>query len=61
MGRFNLRQRPWDGSPWADLDFRAEALWVEQQVQGKLMVSQPMARASSRRILLPAPVLELLE
>lgn len=43
---------------WDDLDFRTGTLRVERQVQriqGKLAVSQPKTRASSRSILLPAP------
>ena len=49
---------------WDDLDFRTGVLRVERQVQrirGKLVVSQPKTRASSRSILLPAPVLKILE
>ena len=49
---------------WDDLDFRTGTLRVERQVQrirGKLVVSQPKTRASSRSILLPTPVLKILE
>ena len=49
---------------WDDLDFRTGVLRVERQVQrirGKLVVSQPKTRASSRSILLPTPVLKILE
>ena len=49
---------------WDDLDFRTGTLRVERQVQriqGKLAVSQPKTRASSRSILLPTPVLKILE
>ena len=48
---------------WDDLDFRTGVLRVERQVQrirGKLVVSQPKTRASSRSILLPTPVLKIL-
>lgn len=49
---------------WDDLDFRTGTLRVERQVQriqGKLVVAQPKTRASCRSILLPAPVLKILE
>ena len=49
---------------WDDLDFRTGVLRVERQVlriRGKLVVSQPKTRASSRSILLPTPVLKILE
>ena len=49
---------------WDDLDFRTGVLRVERQVQrirGKLVVSQPKTRASSRSILLPTLVLKILE
>ena len=49
---------------WDDLNFQTGALRVERQVQrirGKLVVSQPKTRASCRSILLPAPVLKILE
>ena len=49
---------------WDDLDFRTGVLRVERQVQrirGKLVVSQPKTRAYSRSILLPTPVLKILE
>ena len=49
---------------WDDLDFRTGALRIERQVQriqGKLVVSQPKTQASRRSILLPAPVLKVLE
>ena len=49
---------------WDDLDFRTGALRIERQIQriqGKLVVSQPKTQASRRSILLPAPVLKVLE
>ena len=49
---------------WDDLNVQTGALRVERQVQriqGKLAVSQPKTRASSRSILLPTPVLKILE
>ena len=49
---------------WDDLNVQTGALRVERQVQriqGKLAVSQPKTRASSRSILLPASVLKILE
>ena len=49
---------------WDDLDFHTGALRVERQVQriqGNLVVSQPKTRASSRSILLPAPILKILK
>ena len=49
---------------WDDLNVQTGALRVERQVQriqGKLVVSQPKTRASSRSILLPTPVLKILE
>ena len=49
---------------WDDLNFQTGALRVERQVQriqGKLVVAQPKTRASCRSILLPAPVLKILE
>ena len=49
---------------WDDLNFLTGALRIERQVQriqGKLVVSQPKTRASCRSILLPAPVLKVLE
>ena len=49
---------------WDDLDFHTGALRVERQIQriqGKLVVSQPKTRASSRSILLPAPILKILK
>lgn len=49
---------------WEDLNFRTGALRVERQIQriqGNLVISQPKTRASSRSILLPTPVLKILE
>ena len=49
---------------WDDLDFRTGTLRVERQVQriqGKLVVAQPKTRASSRSILLSAPILKILK
>ena len=49
---------------WDDLDFQTGALRVERQVQrvkGSLAVTQPKTKSSSRSIILPAPVLEILK
>ena len=49
---------------WDDLDFRTGALRVERQVQrikGELVVSQPKTRTSSRSVILPGPILNVLE
>lgn len=49
---------------WDDLDFQTGTLRVERQVQrvkGKLTVTQPKTRSSSRSIILPAPVLDALK
>ena len=48
---------------WSDLNFRTGALRVERQVQriqGKLVVSQPKTKASSRSLVLPRPILHVL-
>lgn len=48
---------------WDDLNFKTGALKVERQVhrvKGELMVSQPKTKASNRSIILPAPVLAVL-
>jgi len=47
-----------------DLDFQTGALRVERQVQrvkGSLVVTQPKTKSSSRSIILPAPILEILK
>ena len=49
---------------WDDLDFQTGALRVERQVQrvkGSLAVTQPKTKSSSRSIILPAPILEILK
>ena len=49
---------------WDDLDFRTGALRVERQVQrikGELVISQPKTKASSRSVILPGPILNVLE
>ena len=49
---------------WGDLDLRTGELRVERQVQrvkGKLTVTQPKTRSSSRSIILPPPVLDALK
>lgn len=49
---------------WDDLDFQTGALRVERQVQrvkGTLAVTQPKTKSSSRSIILPAPILEILK
>lgn len=49
---------------WDDLDFRTGALRIERQVQrikGELVVSQPKTKASSRSVILPGPILNVLE
>ncbi len=49
---------------WDDLNVQTGTLRVERQVQriqGELVVSQPKTRASSRSILLPAPILKILK
>ena len=48
---------------WGDLNFRTGALRVERQVHrvsGELVVSPPKTRAGNRTVLLPAPVLNVL-
>lgn len=49
---------------WDDLDFQTGELRIERQVQrvkGALTVTQPKTRSSSRSMILPAPVLEILK
>ena len=49
---------------WDDLDFRTGALRVERQVQrikGELVISQPKTRTSNRIVILPGPILRVLE
>ena len=49
---------------WDDLNFNIGALRVERQVhrvRGELAVSQPKTKASNRSVVLPAPVLSVLE
>ena len=49
---------------WDDLDFRTGALRVERQVQrikGELVISQPKTRTSNRSVILPGPILRVLE
>ena len=49
---------------WDDLNFSTGALRVERQVhrvRGELVVSQPKTKASNRSVVLPAPVLSVLE
>ena len=49
---------------WDDLDFRTKELRIERQVQrikGELTVTQPKTKASSRSIILPAPILKILK
>lgn len=49
---------------WDDLDFQTGALRVERQVQrikGELVISQPKTKTSSRSIILPSPILRVLE
>lgn len=48
---------------WDDLNFKTGALRVERQVhrvKGELVVSQPKTKASSRSVILPAPVVNVL-
>ena len=48
---------------WSDLNFRTGALRVERQVhrvRGELVVSPPKTRAGNRTVLLPAPILNVL-
>ena len=49
---------------WDDLDFQTGTLRVERQVQrvkGELTVTQPKTRSSSRTVILPTPVLDILK
>ena len=48
---------------WDDLDLKTGVLRVERQVQrikGELVVSQPKTRASSRSVVLPVPIVNVL-
>ena len=48
---------------WDDLDFRTGVLRIERQVQrikGELVVSTPKTRTSSRSVILPGPILNVL-
>lgn len=48
---------------WDDLNFKTGALQVKRQVhrvKGELMVSEPKTKASNRSVILPAPVLAVL-
>jgi len=49
---------------WDDLDYRTGALRVKRQVQrikGELVISQPKTKTSSRSVILPSPILRVLE
>lgn len=49
---------------WDDLDFQTGELRVERQVQrvkGELAVTQPKTKASTRTVILPEPVLDILK
>ena len=49
---------------WDDLDFRTGELRIERQVQrvkGELTVTQPKTKSSSRTVILPEPVLDILK
>ncbi len=49
---------------WDDLDFQTGTLRVERQVQrvkGELTVTQPKTKSSSRTVILPMPVLDILK
>ncbi|WP_366558991.1 tyrosine-type recombinase/integrase [Flavonifractor sp. An306] len=49
---------------WDDLDFRTGALRIERQIQrikGELVVSQPKTKTSNRSVILPGPILKVLE
>lgn len=49
---------------WDDLDFRTGALRIERQVQrvrGGLMISAPKTKSSCRSIILPTPILGVLQ
>lgn len=59
-----LRQGEICALQWNDLNFSTRALRVERQVhrvRGELVVSQPKTKASNRSVILPAPVLAVLE
>lgn len=49
---------------WDDLDFQTGELRIERQVQrvkGELTVTQPKTKSSSRTVILPEPVLDILK
>ena len=49
---------------WDDLDFQTGELHIQRQVQrirGELTVTQPKTRSSSRSIILPPPILDILK
>lgn len=49
---------------WDDLDFRTGELRIERQVQrvkGELTVTQPKTKSSTRTVILPIPVLDILK
>ena len=49
---------------WDDLDFQTGELYIRRQVQrirGELTVTQPKTRSSSRSIILPPPILDILK
>ena len=49
---------------WDDLDFQTGELYIQRQVQrirGELTVTQPKTRSSSRSIILPPPILDILK
>lgn len=49
---------------WDDLDFRTGELRIERQVQrvrGELTVTQPKTKSSTRTVILPEPVLDILK
>ena len=49
---------------WDDLDFQTGELYIQRQVQrirGELTVTQPKTRSSSRSIILPTPILDILK
>lgn len=48
---------------WNDLNFTTGELRIERQVRrvkGELMISQPKTKASSRSVILPSPILDIL-
>ena len=59
LRRGELLARQWD-----DLDFQTGELYIQRQVQrirGELTVTQPKTRSSSRSIILPTPILDILK